>query len=223
MNETKNKLELKDIFSIGLSFFALIVSLSSLYVSSIRTIESISLISESEPYPTIRSGMLEIKNDSFGEVTFVNNGNRAIIVSSLNIYYAQPTTANSDASCDPRSSVKFTTTFEPTTIRQYDVSVKKFFLQNSVAYFEGDILSTKDPSGAWRLPILEYNKGGKDLLIDICLEIVIRSPSEAFHSAILPVFRTHATEKGSYYNMDSGTLIREPAVLLHKTGMIFFN
>jgi hypothetical protein len=72
------------------------------------------------------------------------------------------------------------------------------------------------------IPLAERNKGAKDVLVDVCVEVRLSTPSINYHVARFPEFRYHAKGDGIGYDPDTeGTLVDYPVVLLKKTGTIF--
>jgi hypothetical protein len=214
-------LEPKDYLTITLSLLALLISSGGAYFTILRTDESIILISDREPWVNIADDeMLEVPPETEGEVIFVNSGNRAGVISSIAVSYIQPMD-NIGSQCSSDSGVRIRTDFDSAVIKPNEVLVKKFKLARAAPYSFTDVRATSATGGAFLFPIAAHNKGKKEIMVDVCLDIALSTPSTIYHHVEFPVFRYTALRDGWSYDPESGPLRTFPTLLISRRGTIF--
>jgi|SRR5579862_2804659 len=214
-------LEPKDYVTVTLSSLAIIVSVLTAYFNILRTAESVSLISDNEQLAMILDeNTLVIPSDIDGQIALINSGTRAVVISSVVVFYLQPVKMTAPECLI--NGVNIRTDFESTVLKPNDVLVKKMKLEKAAVFVQGDVEAKRNADGNFTFPIADHNKGKKDIIMDVCLEIAMSTPSTVFHVARVPVFRFHAQPNGWMYDPYSeGPIQQSPPVLISRTGTIF--
>ena len=108
---------IKDYLTITISLLALTISAAIGYFNIVRTKESISLISDTEPGLFIaKNGSLVTQSDSGWQVVFVNSGNRPAVISSVTLLYTQPV-SGSGVSCNVEEGVAISTDLKSAVVK----------------------------------------------------------------------------------------------------------
>lgn len=223
-NNVKSKrwLEPKDYLTISLSVLAFGVSAGSAYFNVVRTVESVSLISDHEPAAHFgKDGKLILRSDEEGELGLVNSGNRSVIISSVAVLYAQWKEGTAPK-CDFNLGINMLTDFEPTVLKSNDVVVRKFRISKPMPIFGDSPVPKRIENGNFLLPFSNQNKGKEETLIEMCLTIHLSTPSTVIRAVTLPVFRHRVVRDGWYYSPEvEGPLRKSPTLLFYRAGTIF--
>lgn len=214
--------QLKDFIAIGLSCVALSLSAGTAYFSIVRVEENISVIANKEPFAIISDDNLYIAPDKSGEIILINSGNRAAVISRVNFSYSQPSSSTQNPDCGVDAGTNFETDFDPTVLKPNDVVVSKLKITKSFSYTTDGVSGTAVDGGGFVFPLSDQNRGKSDVLVDICLDIWLASPSSNREYSAFPVFRYHAQHGGWAYDpVKEGSYSDVPRVVLSKKRTIF--
>ena len=86
------------------------------------------------------------------------------------LFYLQPSWSKQQPSCDVENGSYFRADFEAVAIKSSDAIVKKL-VPDKPMKFVGWSPAVQEADTYFTIPLAERNKGAKDVLVDVCVEV----------------------------------------------------
>jgi hypothetical protein len=221
--DIRNRPAIKDVVTVTLSILAFILSLGTVYFNILRTEENVSVIGSAWPFAKLtNANSLYIQPNEEGELTFINSGNRAVVIRSVVLSYIQPKAATAPG-CSTLSGVHFSTDFAPTILRPNDLIVSKVRIARPTRLEKRNTLATRKGDGDFFFPLSSENLSNSEVSIDICLIVDLITPTSTSLGKSVPLHRYYSSLNTpvSYDPKVRAEFFGAPAVLVRKTGTIF--
>jgi hypothetical protein len=214
------RLSMKDYYTITVSTLALIISGVTAYFNIFRTQELVAAVVHNYVGPMKANDQtLYITSSSEGaQVAFINSGTVSVLISHVQFLYVQPD-EGADKRCPLDGGANFFTDFESAAVKPNDVLVKKVKITKSYNPYSTSVTATPR-DGAWYFPIRPENSGKPRITVDICLDLLLSTPSEYNHHSVAPLIRYYAL-LNDVVGGEGATEPEQPAILINKTGNIF--
>ncbi|MGY2996897.1 hypothetical protein [Mesorhizobium sp. URHB0026] len=234
-------LSLKDIIGIIFSLCALAVSLTSLYLGTLRRTDDLRVIVTSGPLVDIDrhqdNGATNELSDFMsvtGKTTFVlvNSGNRSIAITAVALVIIQP--YSSDPSDRPREcndgggagETVLRYDIAPFAIKGPDVAAQasEFSVDRTTSDFESDDVKFSADRTA-HVHISLQNQSRKEYSARFCMLFQIASPNsdEGFKTAAVELFDVNFMNKdGAWGTVSDYKMFQKSYLLFHHSGSILF-
>jgi hypothetical protein len=222
---SESGLTIKDWVTLTLSILAFVVSAGSVYLSTIRQNDDLSIVAHNVPLVFLTDQNSLTVEQAESTIILINSGNRSATIISVGIFYRQhndETKENCGGLSSWGSVMTFQTDLEPLVVKEKEVIARKVKIIDSKWYHKVNIKKTD--TGTYTFPVKDEYRGKEYISVDVCLEVHLATPSVSSHRVIVLAQDYTVTAGGVFIGGGSDTEKidwRKPKTLIKESGTIF--
>jgi hypothetical protein len=214
---TKSAFSAKDWVSLTLSMLAFGLSVATAYYNIWRQEDNVGVVAHLPPY-AVRTAKdrLSVERDAETQLAFLNSGNRPVAIMAVVLSYVQ-SRLKDDEECPFDSATRLATDFKPLVVKPNEVVTALVKFGDAVWYDNSNIKREGSNRLSW--PVLDDNREKARFPMEICLEVMLSTPS-IFGLVRRPsIFKYWAEPEGGWsWSFDGeGPVAGKPLVLVKES------